>query len=141
MSYTERFSEANVLLTVLTPVSRDAAATSSYVSLANYQRAFVVLHCGALTGTQDMQLKQATDTSGTSAKVITGKAITQLAASDDDDVVAIEVRTEELDVDGGFDCIAALTTPSAANIYAVQIWGCEARFKPVPTTAFAEIID
>jgi hypothetical protein len=147
MSYTERFSETHYPLLIEHADSIGPAATASnYVNVANYHRLIFVLDVGDIgqTGTIDAQLYQATDTSGTGVKVITGKAITQLtqAGGDGDEVVCIECRTEELDVTGGFDCVKVLlTTGVAASEYSWILYGLVSRFEPVPTTNWAEIID
>ena len=146
MSYTERFSEKMYPLGYLHPDSYAAGEQNSgYVSLANYHRAWIVLHVGdmAATATLDLDIEQATDTSGTGAKAITGKSITQLtqAGGDGDDLVCVEIQTEELDVDGGFDCInAELTVGTAAVECSLIIYGCIPRFKPTATTNWQEVV-
>jgi hypothetical protein len=147
--YTERFTETAALLYNLAPisVSNGVAVYTSYVSLANYHRAVVVIHTGVMASnsTLDAVIHQATDTSGTSTKVLTAtKAITQLtqAGGDSNKDVAIEVRTEELDVANGFDCIALqYTVGTAATLLSIEIYGLVPRFAPVATTAWDEIVD
>ena len=147
--FTERFTETAALLYNLAPVSvsNGAEAFTSYVSLANYHRAVIVIHTGVMASgsTLDAVVHQATDTSGTSAKHLTAsKAITQLtqAGSDSNKDVAIEVRTEELDVAGGFDCIAlGYTVGTAATLLSIEIYGLVPRYAAVSTTAWDEIVD
>jgi len=147
MSYTERFSETHYPLLQECPDSLGPAATASaYVSMANYHRGIFVIHVGDIgqAGTIDAQVYQATDTSGTGQKVVTGKAITQLtqAGGDGNQIVAIEIRTEELDVTGGFDCVKILiTTGVAASEYGFIFYGVVSRFEPVPVTTWTEVID
>jgi hypothetical protein len=119
---------------------------SAYVSLANYHRAWLVINVGDLGAgaSLDIQIRQATDTSGTSVKAITGKAITQLtqASGDGDDLICIELRTEELDVTGGFDCVSVRdTVGGTACEFGWVLFGCVPRFAPTPTTNWAEIVD
>jgi hypothetical protein len=94
--------------------------------------------------TVDMVMYQATDAAGTNAKAITGKAITQLtqAGGDAGSTVCIELRTEELDVDGGFAFVGATLTVgvAAADIGIIALAGCS-NYVPVPTTAWTEIVD
>jgi len=118
---------------------------SSYVSLANYHRAWLVLNVGdmATLSTLDVQIMQATDTSGTGVKTITGKSITQLtqAGGDGDDLICIELRTEELDVTNGFDCICVRVVASVAAVeLGWVLFGCVPRFAAVATTNWAEIV-
>ena len=147
-AYTQRFTEVHELLDPnwLTPVDRAAAAyPTGYVSMANHQRAGYILLTGVMTqgSTVDLQLWQATDAAGTGAKVIVGKAITQLtqAGGDGGDACIIELRTEELDVDGGFSFVAGiLTVAGAATLCALlPLFGCS-NFPPVPVANWTEVI-
>jgi len=147
--FTERFTETAALLYNLAPISvtNGAEAFTSYVSLASYHRAVIVIHTGVMASgaTLDAVVHQATDTSGTSAKHLTAsKAIAQLtqAGSDSNKDIAIEVRTEELDVANGFDCIAlGYTVGTAATLLSIEIYGLVPRYAAVSTTAWDEIVD
>ena len=147
--FTERFTETAALLYNLAPISvtNGAEVFTSYVSLANYHRAVIVIHTGVMASgaTLDAVVHQATDTSGTSAKHLTAsKAITQLtqAGSDSNKDIAIEVRTEELDVANGFDCIAlGYTVGTAATLLSIEIYGLVPRYAAVSTTAWDEVVD
>ena len=146
-AYTHRFTEVQEVLDVLVPaVYTPAAYTTAYVELANHQRVFYLLVTGTMVtlSTVNLQIWQAQDAAGTGAKVIAGKAITPLTAAggDGDDVVGIEVRTEELDVDAKFSFVAGILTVGVANCAAtlVPIYGCS-NYPPVPVTNWTEIID
>ena len=147
MTYTERFTEVHYPLAMEYADSFAANAdwVSAYVSLANYHRAVIVINVGdiAAGGFIDASVLQATTTAGAGSKAITGKAITRLtqAGGDGDDVVAIELQTEELDVDGRFDCIALyVLCGSAASELSYIIYGLEPRFPPTGTTNWAEVV-
>jgi len=119
---------------------------SAYVSLQNYHRAWLVLNVGdmGVGATLNAGLQQATDTSGTGVKAITGKTIAQLtqAGGDGDDLVCIELQTEELDVDRGFEHVRfQVVIAGGAVEYAAVLYGCVSRFKAVPTTNWTERID
>lgn len=148
MAYTERFSEVHYPLTS-EPSDAFTAGTdwaSTYVSLQNYHRAVVVINVGdiAAGGLVDAEVLQATDTSGTGAKSLTtSKAITQLtqAGGDSGSLVCIEVRTEELDVTNGFDCIGLYTNVRSAQAeLGFIIYGIEPRYPPTGTTNWAEVV-
>lgn len=147
--YTEKFTEIACPLYVLHPisVSNGAEAFTSYVSLRDYHRAFILIEVGVMSSgsTIDAVVHQATDTSGSSPKHLsTSLAITQLtqAGSDSNSIVGIEVRTELLDVDNGYDCIAlGYTVGTAASIMSIEIYGLVPRYAPVATTAWDEIVD
>lgn len=146
-AYTNRFTEVHEPAAVLVPDSYAAGIhTTGYVSMANRQRAVLLLGVGEMqaTSTVDVQLWQATSAAGADAKIIAGKAITQLtqAGGDGDDLVAIELRTEELDVNGEFAYVAAIVTVgnAASELSAVLLLGCT-NYAPVPVTAWTEIVD
>jgi len=145
-NFTEQISEVMYPLVYDNADSHAAAVyTSAYVSLANYHRAWLVLDVGDMvaTSTLDVVIRQATTTAGAGVKAITGKAITQLTAAggDGNDLVCIELRTEELDVTGGFDCVCVrVTVGTAAVEYGYILYGCITRFEPVPTANWTERI-
>jgi len=125
---------------------------SPYVNVRDYHRLWFVLNVGQIHGggTLDAALQQATTTAGAGVKAIlaknqiTNKAITQLtfAGGDSDDLVCIELQTEELDVTNGFDCVRFVVTVGVAEVeYAAVLYGCESRHMAVPTTNWTEIID
>jgi hypothetical protein len=144
--YTERFTEYSSLLLHDEEAYAAGVYTSGYVSMANYHRAalvFAVLTMGA-GATIDVAIRQATDTAGASAKAITDKNLTQLtqAGGDASTISAIELRTEELDVTGGFDCICVRVTVTVdICLCAWQLYGIVPRFKPVGTTGWNEVVD
>jgi hypothetical protein len=148
MSYTERFTEGAELLYRLAPVSvgNGAEAFTTYVHLEGFHRAIIKISVGVMAqgSTIDAQVHQDYAAAGGGApKHITGKLITQLtqASGDSGSTVIIELRTEELDVDGGFDWISlGYTVGTAASLMAIEVWGLEPRYRPVATTSLAEIV-
>ena len=146
-AYTNRFTEVHQPGGVLVPDSYAVGLyPTGYTSMANRQRAVLLLGVGEMqaASTVDCQLWQATSAAGANAKIVAGKAITQLtqAGGDGDDLVAIELRTEELDVDGGFSFVQAVVTVGgdASELSVVLLLGCT-NYAPVPTTAWTEIVD
>lgn len=142
--YTAEFSELNYPLVTQHPDDRGPGTHSSeWASLRDYHRAWLILDVGDMgaLATVDAGLRQATDTAGTGAKAISGKTITQLtqAGGDESSLVCIELQTEELDVDGGFDCVQFyVTTAVNTVIYSATLFGIVSRYKEVPTTNWAE---
>ena len=146
-AYTNRFTEVHRLAGYLPPQSLGVGVhTYAYYNAANYQRGILLLLVGTMGGgaTLDCQIWQATDALGANAKIVAGKAITQLsaAAGDGNDAVAIELRTEELDVNGGFCYVSAIVTVggAAVNAAVAALAGC-ANYVPVPVAAWTEIVD
>lgn len=146
MSYTNRISEELYPLATHYPLQRQVAThVSDWVSLRDYHRAWLKLDVGVMgaLGTVDAGLQQATDITGTGAKAIAGKTITQLtqAGGDDNSQVCIELQTEELDVDNGFDCVRFYVVVGVQESnYNATLYGAYPRFKPVPTTNWDEIV-
>lgn len=150
MSYTERFTEVHYPLVNVPPAVKSPASEviSAYVSLANYHRAVLVIHTGAIaaTGTVIVRLIQATSTAGASPKGIPttatqDKLTSTLTTADANSVIAIELRTEELDVANGYDCVAIgydVDTDTVAM--SAILYGIEPRFAPVPETNYNEIV-
>jgi hypothetical protein len=146
-AYTNRFTEVwelfgadadNYAIGVYTPVT--------YRHVGNHQRAALIVHVGDMGAgaTVDLALLQASDAAGLTAKAISGKSITQLtqAGGDAGSTVVIEMRTEEMDVDGGFCYLGATLTVAGnvADIGIVALAGCS-NYVPVPVTNWTEIVD
>lgn len=140
-SYTERFTEVNELLGRLPPLTYNGGVSTPWMAVNDFHRVIVIVGAGTLTGTLDVSVSQATNIAGAGAKVIAGKAITQLAATADEAICGIELRTEELDVDNGFDCIRVNTASSAVNVFEVIVFGLIPRYAEVGVTEWDEVID
>lgn len=140
--YTERFSEAWELLGTINPASYNSEQNTGYKDLGNYGRAVIIIHAGVLGGNVDIDIEQATDTSGTSAKTFDsgGKDLALTATTDNNTVSVIEIRPEEFDVANAFDCLNVEVTPASAGILGVQLWA-EPRFKPAATTNLDSVTD
>ena len=123
-----------VLGTVDPDVLTAAAHTSDYVDAGNFESIVAVIMAGTLgtCATLDAKLVQATDSSGTGSKDITGKAITQLVkATDDDKQAVINVRSEELDLANSFTHVAlTITVGTASSDGGGVLLGMNPRFGP-----------
>lgn len=140
-------SERIALLTRLAPVSQAAATVvTAWVPVAKLQAFLAILQVGALgtSATVDAKLRQAKDASGTDAKDIAGKAITQLtkAGSDDNKEVKINAFPEDLDLNNGFTHLAlSVTVGTAACLISAVILGLDARFSPAAdATSVDEVV-
>jgi len=142
MSFTERFTERWQLLDTIPPSSSSAEQNTGWISMANFQRVVFILQTGAIedTGTVDLDIEVGTTSAGGTTATL--KSITQLTTADDNKVVVVEVRGEEMNVAGvEYDYIQGeLTGANAAGITALQVWGyCE--YAPAVTTTIDEIVD
>jgi hypothetical protein len=145
---TSRMSEKVQLVAVIDPDANAAGALNSgWVSMAAFEELLAIILAGDLgtSATIDAKLQQATDSSGTGAKDITGKAITQLTQAGTDrsnKQAQINVRAEELDRTNGFTHIRlVMTGATATSDSAAVILGCASRYTPgTPATSVVETI-
>lgn len=140
-----RLAEQLALLGTIDPVSQAAGTVNTgWVSAANFERYLAVLQTGVLgtSATIDAKLQQATDSSGTGAKDITGKAITQIVkASGDGKQVEIDLRSGELDRNGGFDYFRlSVTVGTAASLISAAIYGGVPRNAPASALNAATVV-
>jgi len=147
MSYTERFTEVNLPAGVWYPIEKvPATYTSDWMLMSNYQRFIAVMLVGVIAagGTVDLKLEQDDVGDGSNTKNISGKSITQLtqAGGDGDDLVGIELKTEEMDVDGGFKYVRLNLVVAVGNAFISALpLRFIANYPPVPTTVWEEIVD
>ena len=114
-------SERAAIVATIDPDAYTAAAYSSdYVDMAKFESIMAVALVGTLgaSATAAFKLQQATDSSGTGVKDITGKAITTITqASPDgsDGQAIINCRAEDLDMDNSFRYVKAVLTIATAT--------------------------
>lgn len=127
-------SEELSLLATIDPASQAAGTVmTGWISVANFHGLLATVETGVLgtSATVDAQLQQALDSSGTSSKVVTNKAITQLqqAASGSNKYVLINCRPEELDTVNGFGFVRlSITVGVAASLVAGKLLGVNPRY-------------
>jgi hypothetical protein len=130
-------SELLAILATLDPSSQAAGtAATGWISVANHNG---LLATGA---TVDAKLQQAQDASGTGAKDITGKAISQIVkATGDNKQALINVKPEDLDTVSGFGFVRlSVTVGVAASQTAAQVLGINARELPASTANQAAVV-
>jgi len=127
-------SELFAVLATIDPASLAVGTvTTGWLSMANFHALVASIETGALgtSATLDAKLQQALDSSGTSAKDITGKAITQLtqAAGGSAKQILINVKPEELDTVNGFGFVRlSITVGVAASLAGAQVLGVNPRY-------------
>jgi len=129
-----------ILATIDPDVLTAAAHSSDYVDMSKVYSIMAIVLAGELgsSATLDAKLQQATDSSGTSAKDISGKAITQLtqAGTDADKQAIINCRADELDTANGFTHVKlVITVGTASSDGAGLIIGTDARHEPAADLA------
>ena len=138
-------SELLSVLATIDPASQAAgAASTGWVPVANYFGFLALVQTGVLgtSATVDAKLQQALDSSGTSAKDITGKAITQFVkATGDNKQALINVKPEELDTVNGFGFVRlSVTVGLAASQTSAQVLGLNPRFAPADASNQAAVV-
>ena len=128
-------SELFSVLATIDPASQAVGTvTTGWISAGNHHTLLAFVQSGVLgTGaTLDAKLQQATDASGTGAKDVTGKAITQIVkATGDNKQALINLRPDDLDVTNGYAYVRlSLTVAVAASPTAAQVLGFNPRFAP-----------
>ena len=147
MPYPELDTERMQLLAVIHADLGAAGTTyrTPYFSMAGQHKVLTLISVGDITatGTVDVALLEATDAAGAGAKLITGKAITQLTAAvgDSNDALAINLRTEEMDAANDFDHVSVRVriTTATAN-FCVFVFGNVPRYAPVSQIAWTEVV-
>lgn len=135
MNPNTKLSEQVAFMATVDPQSvAPGTVVTAYVPMANVFQLSALIQTGVLgaSATVDAKLMQATDSSGTNAKAITGKAIAQIVkASGDNKQAILEVRAEDLDVSNGFGFVAlSVTVGTAASQLSASLIGASTRYLP-----------
>lgn len=131
---TVRPSDMAAVVGVIDPDANAAATyTSAWVDMSKYSELLAIVMAGDLgsSATLDAKLEQATDGSGTGAKDITGKEITQLtqAGTDSNKQALINLAADELDVANGFDFARlSMTVATATSDCGAVVLGFRPRY-------------
>ncbi len=138
-------SEAAAVVATIDPdVTVASTVVSDYVSMADFESIMAIVMAGTLgaSATLNAKLVQATDSSGTGVKDITGKAITALtqAGTDSDKQAIINCRAEELDLANDFTHVAlSVTVAVATSDIGAIILGMNARVLPASDNDLASV--
>lgn len=113
MSIGERYQ----IVSALAPQALDAAKTSAYQSMANRFRVLAVVTTGTVAATKKVtvQLKQATDSSGTGAKNL-GTAVEATAGTGGEAIfLTAEAAVGDLDIANGYSHVAVSVSTDDTN--------------------------
>ncbi len=140
-----KVSELVAVAAVINPASLATGNTdSAWISMAQFQRLMAVVTTGVLgaSATLDISFRQATDSSGTGAKAVTGKAATQIVkATGDNKQVLVNLAGQELDVEGGFSFVSLrLAVGTAASIAGAVVLGSQTRYGDAETLDIATVV-
>ena len=144
MLASNKISEGIAQLTNIAPVSQGVGTVNSaWVPTKNIHLIAAVIATGVLgaSATVDAKLQQATDITGTGAKDITGKAITQIVkATGDNKQAIINLRSQELDTNNGFAFVRlSITVGVAASLVSAEVMAVP-RYMPADTLNQAAVV-
>jgi hypothetical protein len=131
-------SETFAILGAINPADlATTAASTGWLNIENHNRIVAIIIGGALTGTLDAKLEQATSSGGAGAKDVTGKAITQLAATADNKQAVINLRADQLDIANEFYFVRLTVTPTGGttNLAGAVVLGGSSRYSPPASAA------
>lgn len=121
MDPSKKATDTMALVGIIDPdVTAAGTVTTGWIAAKDFNQFQAIVAPGTLgaSATVDAKIEQATDASGTGAKDISGKAITQMtqAGTDQSDTQAvINVSPEDLDVDNSFTHFRLSVTVATAT--------------------------
>ena len=111
-------SEVITLMSTIDPASQAAGTVvTAFVPVKNHHTFLGIVSAGVFGtgGTVDAKFRQAQDATGTNAKDVAGKAIVQLVAAGGNSRQAlVNMKTGDLDTEGGFAFVALSVTVGGA---------------------------
>jgi hypothetical protein len=135
MNVNIKFSDQVTVLGVINPQSATTVQGTPWIDMSLYDGLLAILQAGALgsSTTLDAKFQQATDASGTGAKDIAGRAITQLtqAGTDANKQVLINLQSQNLDVSGSYRYVKVTMTPATSTaLISAVVLGFNGRYQP-----------
>ena len=143
--YTARFSELYELIDVLYGDAVAAATESNtgLVDISGYIRVAVIIHPVDVNDALDVDVEQATSSTGT-PKALDSNSKDITVATTDTKPSVIEIRPEEFDMANKYDHlnieVTTANTGGNGNEFVVEIWG-EPVYKPAATTNLDSVTD
>jgi len=115
--------------------------SSDWVDLSKWSLALFVLSVGVIDAVIDMKIVEAKDAIGTGSQDLTGKAVTQLAATADYTQAAISVSDENLTRNSGYRYCRAVVTVGAgtSNLISVLAIGLSPKQLPASDNKHADL--
>ncbi len=138
-------SEKIAVVATIDPDANTAATyTSDWVNMENFHQLMAIVQVGIIAagGTVDAKLMQATSSTGAGAKAIStaNAQITQVTTAGNDTQQILTVRTDALDVAGGFSFVALrMTHTTAAGDSAGLVLGINPRYAPADDLDLASV--
>src|SRR6056297_651714 len=141
-------SECAAVLGAIDPdVTAAGTVTTGWIDASEFDRYLAIVQAGTLgsSATLDAKLEQATDSSGTGAKDISGKAITQLtqgSPDDSDKQALIDLRQTELDLTNSFTHFRlSVTVATASSDVGAVVLGFFPNYSPASDSDAATVAE
>ena len=139
-------SDLAAIVGVIDPdVTAAGTVTTGWVAAKDFHQFMAVVMAGTLgaSATLDAKIEQASDSSGTGTKDVSGAAITQLVkASNDDNQAIINFFPEDLDLANDFDHVRlSMTVGAATSDVAGLLFGLTARHGPASNNDAASVAE
>jgi hypothetical protein len=133
-------TERAAIVATIDPQNGNNAATSSdAVDMSKFHEAMFILATGVIDETVDFKLQES-DASGGSYTDITGKAITQLAATDDNKQAVITLKSEELGTGKRHVKAVATVGNGSSSLICVIALGMNPRFGPASDDDLSSVV-
>jgi hypothetical protein len=141
-------SDRAAVVGVIDPDASTAATyTTGWISMSDFQSLMAVVMAGTLgsSATLDAKFEQASDSSGTGAKDVSGAAITQLTqgGTDESDKQAIiNLSADDLDLANSFTHARfSMTVGTATSDAAALVLGFDPRYAPASDSDAASVAE
>ena len=144
--YCERFTEEWELVDFLRAanVNANVETNSGWNDMGGYHRICVVIIPNSLNDALDVDIEQATDSSGTGIKTVDSNTKDITVATADTNPSAIEIQMEEMDVTNRFNHlqveITTANTGGNSNYFDMLIFGLR-RYGAAATTNWDSVTD
>lgn len=126
----------------IAPISQGVGTVAtSWINIAEFHCVLAEIRTGVLGGSATVaaKIQQATSSGGAGAKDVTGKSITAISTSGQS--ALINLRTQELDVNGGFTFVQLqITVATAASLVAAAVMGFGPRYQPASLLNDATVV-
>ena len=138
-------SELLAVLATIDPASQAAGtATTDWISMAAFHDLLAIVQTGTLgtNATVDAKLQQAKDASGTGAKDVTGKSITQIVkATGENKQVLVNFHPSDFDLSNDYGFVRlAVTVAVAASQISAQLLGVNPLYAPADAANSTDVI-
>src|SRR3954453_4436573 len=112
---------------------------TDYVDMSKWHEAMFIFQAGSIDSTVDCLVRESTSTSDGGGQTLSGKSATQLTASDDNKVVVINFKAEELST--GYRYLRGRMTAGngTTNLVSAVALGLKPRFGPATDDDLATV--